>query len=526
MESAFQEALNLFVRWIHVIAGIMWIGDSFLFMWLDSHLETPKKQREGAVVGELWMTHSGGFYEVIKRRYLAKSEMPDNLYWFKWESYTTWLTGFLLLVVVYYLNGSSYLIDPTVSNMTATEGILLSLGLLAGTFIVYDLLWSSPLKQHPKVLALICFGALIGIAAWITTLYAPRAAFLQIGAMMGTIMSANVFFRIIPAQKNMLAAAREGREVDTSLGLRAKMRSRHNHYMTLPVIFTMLSNHFPATYSNEHPWLVLAVVFIFGAGLKYIMNYRGKAGVFIWSATLASLVAIGITTSGPSLAVADDKDLATMKVAFPEIHRIIQARCTNCHAQYPSNTAFMSPPAGMILEEPAQIAQLAPRILERVYVNKTMPLGNQTNITEEERKKIAAWVIQGAQITAAPRFEGKPDPALLSEAKAFYEARCATCHGPEGGGDGPAAPGMLPRPTNLHDRLWHAQVSDDELTKVILEGGPSRGLAGTMPPSSDLEDRPELLMALVHFVRAFEAPAPAAATGFPGTKARELHPAH
>ncbi len=524
MESAFQEALNLFVRWIHVIAGIMWIGDSFLFMWLDSHLETPKKEREGAVVGELWMTHSGGFYEVVKRRYLARSEMPDNLYWFKWESYTTWISGFLLLFVVYYLNGASYLIDPTVSNMTTGEGIAISLGLLAGGFFAYDALWGSPLKNHPKTLAIFCFAALIAIAAWLSTLFAPRAAYLQIGAMMGTIMSANVFFRIIPAQKNMLAAAREGREVDTSLGLRAKMRSRHNHYMTLPVIFTMLSNHFPATFGHALPWLTLAVVFIFGAGLKYIMNYRAKAHFFVWFMTLASLVLIVVRTSGPSIAAQDDVDLATMKVASPEVMRIVQARCTNCHAAIPSNSQFASPPGGIILEHPEQVVQLAPRIFERVWVNKTMPLGNQTKITEEERAKIAAWITQGAVLSAAPRWDGKPDPAKLAEAKVLYAERCATCHGPDGRGDGPAAPGMLPRPTNLHDRAWHAQVSDDELRKVLLEGGPARGLAGTMPPNIDLAEKPELLIAFVAYIRSMEDPAPQAAPGFPGYDARERKP--
>ena len=254
------------------------------------------------------------------------------------------------------------------------------------------------------------------------------------------------------------------------------------------------------------------------------MNYRMKAGAFVWTTTLGSLGAIAFMTAGPSLAV-DAQSLADTKVSFPEVHRIIQARCVNCHAQYPSNTAFMSPPAGMILEDPAQIAQLSPRILERVWVNKTMPLGNQTNMTEDERKKVAAWIVQGAQITAAPRFEGEPEPAMLEKAKTFYAERCVTCHGKDGHGDGPAAAGMLPRPTNLSDRLWHAQVSDEELRKVILEGGPARGLAGTMPPSNDLEDEPALLIALVHFVRGFEAPAPAPATGFPGAPTH-AHPSH
>lgn len=518
MESAFQEALNLILRWIHVIAGIMWIGDSFLFMWLDSHLETPKKQREGAVVGELWMTHSGGFYEVVKRRYLAREEMPDNLYWFKWESYTTWITGFLLLFVVYYLNGASYLVDPTVSAMTTAEGILLSLGLLAGGFIVYDALWSSPLGKRPWILAPLCFFAIIAIAAWLATLYSGRAAYIQVGAMMGTIMSANVFFRIIPAQKNMLAAARAGREVDVSLGLRAKMRSRHNHYMTLPVVFTMLSNHFPATFGAEHPWLVLAIVFLFGAGLKYLMNYRGKAGLHVWLGTIGALVAAVVMTAGPSVSAHGEATLTTAEVSWPEVNRIVQARCTNCHAAVPSNTQFRTPPGGIVLEDPAQIAQLAPRIFERVYVNETMPLGNQTGMTDEERFKVAAWVAQGAVVKEAPRWEGEVAPELMAEAQALWAERCVTCHGVDGRGDGVLARAMLPAPTNLHDRLWHADVSDAEIARVILEGGPAVNKAGTMPPNIDLAERPAIVQALVRVVRGFEDPAPAAAPGFPNVE--------
>lgn len=525
MESAFQEALNLLVRWIHVIAGIMWIGDSFLFMWLDSHLETPRKAREGAVVGELWMTHSGGFYEVVKRKYLAKDEMPPNLYWFKWESYTTWITGFFLMFVVYYLNGASYLVDAHVSEMTTAEGILLSLGLLGGGFIVYDTLWRSPLGKRPAILGPLCFVLLIAIAAWLSTRFSGRATYIQIGAMMGTIMSANVFFRIIPAQKNMLAAARSGREVDTSLGLRAKTRSRHNHYMTLPVVFTMLSNHFPATFGSEHPWLVLAVVFLFGAGLKYLMNYRGKAHPIVWVGTLAALVGTVVMTAGPSVAAHDQDALATREVSWPEVQRIVTARCTTCHAAIPSQAGFASPPAGLMLEDPAQIVKAAPRIFERVYVNRTMPLGNMTNMLDDERVKIAAWVTQGAVVKEAPRWQATaPSAALLAEAKALYEARCVTCHGASGRGDGPAAKAMLPAPTNLHDRAWQAQISDDEMARVILDGGPALAKAATMPPNMDLAERQDLVHAIVHLVRGMEDPAPDAAPGFPNVPNRPLPP--
>lgn len=524
MESAFQEALNLLIRWIHVIAGIMWIGDSFLFMWLDSHLETPRKQREGAVVGELWMTHSGGFYEVVKRKYLAREEMPDNLYWFKWESYTTWITGFLLLFVVYYLNGASYLVDPRVSDISTFAAVHLSLGLLVGGFIVYDTLWRSPLGKRPWLLAPLCFVALIAIAAWLETLLAPRAVYIQIGAMMGTIMSANVFFRIIPAQKNMLAAAREGREVDTSLGLRAKMRSRHNHYMTLPVVFTMLSNHFPQTFGSEHAWLVLAFVFLFGAGLKYLMNYRGKAGLHVWLGTLASLVIVIVMTSGKTVEASAEDTLASAEVSWPEVNRIIQARCVTCHATIPSSAAFRSPPAGIVMDTPEQIVELTPRIFQRAYVDRTMPLGNMTGMTDEERFKVAAWITQGAVVKEAPRFEGVPAAPLVEEARALYAARCTVCHGPEGRGDGPSAMAMLPAPTNLHDRAWHAQISDAELEKVLLGGGPALGKSATMPPNIDLTERPDLLKALVYVVRGFEDPAPEAAPGFPNVEHRPRQP--
>jgi hypothetical protein len=251
MYAFFAEWLNLLVRWVHVIAAIMWIGDSFLFMWLDSHLTAPSRPREGDVAGELWMTHSGGFYEVVKRRSFAQGEMPATLYWFKWESYTTWLTGFLLLVIVFHLNGASLLIDPSVHPLTPVQATAISLGLLPLCYGLYELLWRTPLARNNRVFAAVGLVLITGLAYVLTQLFSARGAFLQMGAILGTIMSANVFFRIIPAQRHMLAMTREGRPVDTSYGVRAKGRSIQNHYMTLPVLFTMLSNHFPSTYGSS-----------------------------------------------------------------------------------------------------------------------------------------------------------------------------------------------------------------------------------------------------------------------------------
>ena len=509
MESGFQEALNLFVRWIHVIAGIMWIGDSFLFMWMDRHLEPPSKPRDGApdqIVGELWMTHSGGFYEVIKRKYLAKHELPQNLYWFKWESYTTWLSGFFLLFVVYYLNGASYLVDPTVAATTTAEGIALSLGLLVGGWFAYDTLWRSPLGKHPGILAPLCFAALMAIAYALSLVFSGRAAFLHVGAMMGTIMSANVFFRIVPGQRKMLAATMAGTPVDTSQGARAKMRSRHNHYMTLPVVFTMLSSHFAGTYGNTHPWLVLGFVFLFGAGLKYIMNYRGKAGWFVWIGTFVCLFAVASMASGKSIAEDEDEPPRSSKrVSFMAVQRIVEARCVTCHATIPSNPAFKTPPSGVILEEPAQLARLAPRVLYRVYTTKTMPLGNVTGMTDGERETLATWIQQGAKVQAAPRWDSAPPtPALMAQARTFYAERCVTCHGPTGRGDGPAAVGLMPRPGDLRAHEWHVKTTDDELARVLVQGGPANAKSPTMPPSLDLESNPALLGALLAVVRGFE----------------------
>jgi len=520
MESAFQEALNLFVRWIHVLAAIMWIGDSFLFMWMDSHLEPPTKDRggqPGQVVGELYMTHSGGFYEVIKRKFLAKHEMPATLYWFKWESYTTWMSGFLLLFVVYYLNGATYLVDADVSATFSTaQGILLSLGLLIGGWLVYDNLWKSPLRNYPKALAPFCFAALVAIAFGVTQVFSGRAAYLHIGAMMGTIMTFNVFFRIIPGQKAMLAATRAGTPIDTSHGVKAKTRSRHNHYMTLPVLFCMLSNHFPGTFQAAQPWLVLAVVFIFGAGLKYLMNYRGKAGLVVWASTLGAFAAIVVLTSGRTLAVASDEELMHTATSFPKVYNLVQEHCTQCHATVPAT--LKSAPAGIVLEQPEAIVKYAPRILHMVWVTRAMPFGNKTGMTDEQRQTIAAWVVQGAKMTAAPRYEvSEPTPALRGEAEALYATRCAVCHGPDGRGDGPSAKGIVPHPTNLRDYVWQESISDEDLHKVILKGGAALKKSASMPASLDLEDRPELLTAVAYVVRQLEDAKPAEAPQFERT---------
>ena len=399
------EWLNLLLRWAHVIAGIMWIGDSFLFMWMDKSLVAPSRARPGDVVGELWMVHSGGFYEVVKRRKLAPDEVPHQLHWFMWESYTTWLSGFALLAVVYFFGGGVFLVDRSVANLSLPAAIAISIALLVGAWLVYDALWSSPLASRPVLAAWVSFALVVAACFGLTHLFSGRAAFVHLGAMMGTIMSANVWRRIVPAQSQMLAATRAGTTVDTSLGARAKQRSTHNHYMTLPVVITMLSNHFPSTYGSPWNGLVLVLLVVLGAAAKHVMSARARSNRLVVLAGAASLVAlIALTVRPASSAPEAVRALAAERpIAFEDARAILERRCVTCHATRPSNPSFPQPPSGIILEEPRRIQQLAPRIMERAVITKTMPLANLTGMTDNERAELGAWIVQGAKLDGASR---------------------------------------------------------------------------------------------------------------------------
>lgn len=511
MEASLQEWSNLVVRWVHVIAAIMWIGDSFLFMWMDSHLSQPTKPREGAVVGELWMTHSGGFYEVVKRKYLAPDEMPPTLYWFKWESYTTWISGFLLLVIVYYLGGGAYLVHPGLTSLSVGATIGISLGMLVTGVVLYDLLCRTPLVKNNWLMAAIGLPLIVGVAYVSLRLFSPRAAFLQVGAMLGTIMASNVFFRIIPAQRHMLAATRAGTQVDVSYGLRAKQRSTHNHYLTLPVLFTMLSNHFPSTYGHPQAWAVLALLVVFGVGLKYVMNFRRRTPPLVWAGFGASLAGVVAMTWPAPVAVPAGLQGAP-PVAFATVHGIVQARCVTCHAQQPTNPAFPQPPGGVALDTPAAMRQWADRMLVRAVTTRTMPLGNLTGMTDEERAQLGAWVAQGASIEGAVDVASAPPPAAPpsfagpdDEAAHVYESRCAACHGARGLADTPTAQALDPKPRSFVDPAWQSRVTDDHLRQIVVGGGGAVGLNPLMPPNPDLKDKPAVVDALVRTVRGFAA---------------------
>lgn len=392
MDGTLQEWTQLLLRAAHVITAIMWIGDSFLFMWLDYSLRRPARPLEGDVIGELWMAHGGGFYEVVKRRSLAA--LPPELHFFKWESYSTWITGFLLLLLVYGAGGKAMLLEADASwSHGAALGLVLAV--LFGAMGVYHLLCRTPLIRSAAAFGVVGLVAVLAGSWALGQVLAWRATWLLVGATLGTIMASNVFFIIIPAQREMLAATTEGRPVDTSYGARAKQRSTHNHFLTFPVLLTMLSNHVPGLYGAELPWLVLGLTCVIGVGVKAIMITRGSTPAPVWAGTAAALALAGWLTLPASAATAVERP-----VAFAEVQGIIVERCVGCHARTPTLAGFKAPPQGLVLETPAQIQASAARIVARTVQTRTMPLGNLTKMTDDERALLAAWVAQGAAIDA------------------------------------------------------------------------------------------------------------------------------
>lgn len=390
MDAFLHEWLNVLLRWAHVIAAIMWVGDSFLFMWMDSNLGRPRADRAGDVSGEMWLTHSGGFYEVVKHRTLGA--LPERLHWFMWQSYSTWITGVLLLTVVYALGGRAMLLDAA-SPLGHGAAVGIVFGALVAGWLVYEALCRVP-GLRGVAFAVTGLAAIGGAAFALTHVLTPRAGFLLTGAMVGTIMTANVFFVIIPGQGRMLAATRAGLPPDPAHGARAKARSTHNHYLTLPVLLTMLSNHFPALWGGSRAWAVLVLLFVFGMGVKRFMNSLWRTPVVIVVGTLAALAgAVALTLPpGPG---PDVRALAAVPpVSDVEARAIVQTRCVTCHATRPANEAFVAPPAGVVFESPEQMRTYAERIVYRVVETKTMPLGNLTGITDAERRTLGAWAWQ------------------------------------------------------------------------------------------------------------------------------------
>jgi uncharacterized membrane protein len=396
MDAYANEWLQFLARWLHVVAGIVWIGTSFYFVALDNHLRPPAgaDDPERGVRGESWEIHSGGFYRVEKYR-VAPPRLPEVLHWFKWEAYTTWLSGFALLVVLYYFNADTFLVDPGVLDLSTAAAIAISVALLGVAWVVYDVLC------HVLYSELLLAAALLGLttlAAWGSTeLFAGRAAFLQVGAMLGTIMVANVFFVIIPAQRGLVRATEAWQEPDPAPGLRAKQRSVHNNYLTLPVVFAMLSNHFPSAYGHSYSWLVLVALMAIGAWIRHFFNLRHAGRTVWWIPVTAALgiaaVAVAIRPSGES---GGEVPRGAVPVSFSRAQTIVQTRCVPCHSSNPTKVA--AAPLGIKFDTAAEISAQAAAI-ERVAVESTtMPLGNATGMTQDERDLLGAWIRQGAAI--------------------------------------------------------------------------------------------------------------------------------
>ena len=390
-----NDALNLLLRWAHLIAGIAWIGSSFYFIWLDSHLEAPQAGVDD-VEGHLWMVHSGGFYQVERKR-IGPGRMPSTLHWFKWEAAFTWITGILLLAVVYYLTGGIYLLDSS-SHLTPLTASLVGLGFIALAWLVYDGLWQSPLASGaPGVATAISLALVAGATFGFSRLLSGRAAFIHVGAMLGTIMVANVWMRILPAQQKMIDATSEGRTPDFTLSDRAKRRSVHNSYMTFPVLFIMLSNHFPALYGAPQNALVLVLLMVAGASARHVMIGKGPSRSWAGGAVALGLAgAFLLARPAAGMKVPAASAAAGPTPSFAEVQAIVQARCVACHSKTPRDATFGVAPAGVSFDDPAEIRRLAPRIYVRAVVTKTMPLANKTGATEAERATLGRWIEHGA----------------------------------------------------------------------------------------------------------------------------------
>jgi uncharacterized membrane protein len=396
--------LNLLVRWLHVITGIAWIGASFYFVWLDNSIRPPAPGSDLAkkgVSGELWAVHGGGFYN--PQKYLvAPAELPKELHWFKWEAYSTWLSGIALLTIAYYFNAQAMMIDKSVADITSLQAVGIGIGTLVVGWTVYDLLCRSPLGKHDLWFGVVVFVLIVAAAFGLTHVLSGRAAYIHVGALIGTIMVGNVLMLIIPGQRKMVEAMSAGRMPDPVHGQKAKQRSVHNNYFTLPVLFIMISNHYAMTYRHEHAWAVLAMIMAAGVFIRHFFNLRHKGRVE-WrypaiGVALLAAVAVAIAPARPVAApAAPAVDAQASANEFAQVKTIIDHRCVACHAAQPKQPGFVAAPAGIMLENEAEIRQNAEKIYKQTVQLKAMPLANLTQMTDAERAQVAAWYEAGAK---------------------------------------------------------------------------------------------------------------------------------
>ncbi|MBB1635671.1 urate hydroxylase PuuD [Cupriavidus sp. UME77] len=400
MEGYILDWANLLLRWVHVITAIAWIGSSFYFVWLDNSLTRPDDPdlQDKGVGGELWAVHGGGFYN--PQKYLsAPKTLPENLHWFYWESYSTWMTGFGLLVVLYLFNASTFLIDKNVMDMSPGAAIGFALSYLGVGWVVYDCICRVFGKSDRTVGILVAIY--VALAAFVAChVFSGRAAFLLTGAMIATIMSANVLVWIIPGQRKVVAALRAGDPVDPVHGKNAKQRSVHNTYFTLPVLFAMLSNHYSMTYSYKYNWAVLVLIMLAGVLIRqfFILKHKGKINVAWPAAGVAVLAVVAVMIAPvPREAVASKDGAAPAKVSFTQVQEVINSRCIQCHAAAPK--LMPSAAKGIKLDTADEIKAHAQMIYQQAVQQKAMPLGNVTQITDDERALLGQWFEAGAKTT-------------------------------------------------------------------------------------------------------------------------------
>ena len=398
-----MELVDLVARWIHVIAAIMWAGNSMLFNWLDRNLRPASPETSGSpaskgTLGNIWLLHSGAFY-FVEKTLLGGQPLPRPLHWFKWQAYTTWWSGVVLLIVVYYFGGRATLADVTVAPLNHRMAVLVALAAIVGGWALYESMQRFLAPRAPRVALAIWITGLAAIAIALTHLLSGRAAFLHVGAMLGTIMAANVVFTIVPSQRELVASVAEGRGADPAVSARAKRVSIHNNYFTFPVIVLMMISHFPAVYGSRLNWLLLLVLIAAGAAVRHVLNIRFTfptwrpvlAGTLVGS--VLALIAILRFGSAANTVGASD---SSAPVSFPEARRVIDRRCAACHSAAPSDVSFGVAPGGVMFDTPEQILAHVTRIQERAVATRTMPPGNKTNITEEERAILGRWIAQGA----------------------------------------------------------------------------------------------------------------------------------
>ncbi|MFO0667731.1 MAG: urate hydroxylase PuuD [Polyangiaceae bacterium] len=394
MDSSFRELLDLVLRWLHVIAGIMWVGNSLLFNWLDRNLQK-RASKPKEHIGDIWLLHSGAFYEVEKKM-LAPGQMPDVLHWFKWQSYTTWLSGISLLIVVYYMGDGAYLVDAGGKySVDAAKDI--GLGLLAFGFATYDIMWRTIGKRAERLAHALTVLLLVAIVFIATHVFSGRAAFIHVGAAIGTFMAGNVFFHIIPSQKELVGATKAGREQDMSYSVRAKQRSIHNNYLTFPLLFLMISNHFPSSYGSSKNAFFLLFIILVGASIRHVLNIRFDFKA--WPLAFATVMTIGVVGTGWFFGVRQGKSGGggqVERVAFSRVQLVIRDRCMPCHSEHPTDPTVQTAPNGVMFDTPEQIKAYSDRIKVRAVISKTMPQGNKTGITEEERDLLGKWILGGA----------------------------------------------------------------------------------------------------------------------------------